>query len=271
VRHKYKGLLHKKTAYEELFGLLQTMPEADSIDVLRRIRAGADVQSTLNLIRDGNLLLQFALAPETRRRYELPYNANMPAFTLVQDNQYLSASIFGTTFDIPGLSSSSQIGQQTFATSGMYSYPYHSAEVVDPLLSQVTASRWTTVTSNDDLLRRLLAAYFMYQHPSHFYFHKDLFLQDMANGRDRFCSSLLVNAVLAAACQSCAQIPNRQKFWEPHNLGYQFTAEAKRLWELESPGKARLTTIHAACLLNMVMDLNGMDKVGKLYYLQGEY
>lgn len=90
----------------------------------------------------------------------------------------------------------------------------------------------------------------------------------MATGRTRFCSPLLVNALLAAGCQSYHKIPNRNKFWLPHNLGYQFTAEAKRLWELERPGKSRLTTIQAAIVLNIVVNLNGLDRIGHAYLVQ---
>lgn len=40
---------------------------------------------------------------------------------------------------------------------------------------------------------------FMFEYPFHPFFQKDLFIDDMLNGRRRFCSPLLVNAVLAAA------------------------------------------------------------------------
>lgn len=47
-------------------------------------------------------------------------------------------------------------------------------------------------------------------------------------------------------------------------LGYQFFAEARRLWDLEV-GKPQLTTIQAAIVLSVVYDANGSDKIGNSY------
>jgi hypothetical protein len=47
------------------------------------------------------------------------------------------------------------------------------------------------VTSDDDLL---------HHHATYPSFHKDIFLQALRDGDERFCSPLLVNAVLAEGC-----------------------------------------------------------------------
>lgn len=67
--------------------------------------------------------------------------------------------------------------------------------------------------------------------------------------------------------QSVGTLPDRFKFWEPHTLLYAFTAEAKRLWEVEV-GKDRLTTVQAALLLNSTMNMNGLDTLGSAYLTQ---
>ncbi|EXL39260.1 hypothetical protein FOCG_18127 [Fusarium oxysporum f. sp. radicis-lycopersici 26381] len=94
----------------------------------------------------------------------------------------------------------------------------------------------------------------------------------MASGSKKNCSSLLVNAILAAACVGLFQhgyskVDHRSRFWNPRTLGYQFLAEARRLWELEI-GRARLTTIQAAVVLSIVCDANGSDEVGRAYLTQ---
>jgi dTDP-4-amino-4,6-dideoxygalactose transaminase len=49
-------------------------------------------------------------------------------------------------------------------------------------------------------------------------------------------------------------------------MTYQFLAEAKRLWEIESTGsRVRLTTIQAAILLHLINVINAMDAVGSSY------
>ena len=147
--------------------------------------------------------------------------------------------------------------------------PYHAAEMVDARLPQLVARKWTTVISDDELLRQLLNAFFLHCHPWIAAFHKDYFLDDMTTGRSRFCSPLLVNAVLAVACYASHDIRNSNEFWIPKSLGYQFAAEARRLREVEiAVGKNRLMTVQAGYLLTVVNNANGMDRIGLLYLIK---
>ncbi|KAK4640007.1 hypothetical protein QC761_0087480 [Podospora bellae-mahoneyi] len=107
----------------------------------------------------------------------------------------------------------------------------------------------------DVLMRRLIAAWLSAEYQWIVVLQKDCFLQDMAHGPGHrgCCSSLLVNAVLANA-----------SYWCSHNLAYQFMAQAKRLWKLESD-TPRLTTIQAAMLMNVNTNMNAMDEIGFNY------
>jgi hypothetical protein len=58
--------------YEELFRMLATRPLRDAEKILERIRQGVDVDEILRGVRDGDLLLQMALAPEKRFGYDFP-------------------------------------------------------------------------------------------------------------------------------------------------------------------------------------------------------
>ncbi|KAF4470200.1 Zn(2)-C6 fungal-type DNA-binding domain [Fusarium albosuccineum] len=153
------------------------------------------------------------------------------------------------------------------ADQAPYLTPYSAAEIVDPHMWNVTCAKWTSVIKDDQLLRQLLNSYFLHQYSPFFAFQKDYFLQDMARGGSRFCSPLLVNTILAAACRAHSSIPDRAKFWDPDNLAYRFLAEAKRLWELQV-GRSSLTSIQAAILLNTISNSDGMDKIGRMYMLQ---
>jgi hypothetical protein len=112
---------------------------------------------------------------------------------------------------------------------------------------------------------------------------------------DRFCSRLLVNAVLAhasvstligddarlsptlygsithATCSlqtSYAANPDRAQYWNPRNISYQFFAKTKRLWELERLREHSLTTLQAALVITLVLNMGGMDKLGMTYLMQ---
>jgi len=179
--------------------VLQSSREEDAYEILRRIRAGADVETLLRHIKDGDLLLQLSLVPESRFRYEFPYIKDMPSFLLRTDNPYLDSLIYECT-----LVDSATMEQpaKPMDAQSPYLKPYHAAEIIDLRLDSVKPSTWTSISSNDGLMQKLLHAYFLYEYQWFTYFNKDLFLQDMVAGLHRFCSPLLVNALLAVACVS---------------------------------------------------------------------
>ncbi|KAK4177803.1 hypothetical protein QBC36DRAFT_345114 [Triangularia setosa] len=215
-----------------------------------RIRGGGSPGSILRRIKEGDLLLQLSLKPETRYRYVLPYVSEMPAHLYRSDNPYIKSCIYDWSalphnasqisnwatkdrVDSPKTSSSPEPGPQS-----IYLMPFHAAEIIEPLLNDIYPSKWTVVCSDNALMRKLIGAWMSTENQWIVVLQKDCFLQDMAAMRRGCCSSLLVNAVLANA-----------SYWSPQNLAYQFMAEAKRLWELESD-TPKLTTIQAAMLMN---------------------
>ncbi|KAF4972199.1 hypothetical protein FSARC_1181 [Fusarium sarcochroum] len=255
--------IQSQTPYQELFHLLQTMNEDESIDVLRRVRAGEDVASLVRLIRDGNLTMQMALVPETQRQYQFPYLSQIPQYLSDMRNPYLEALSTGS--NSPAFRSSKA---GVMVDHRPCTIPYPASVITDPHLWNLKASKWTNVIQNDQFLSKLLNSYFMHQYPIFLGFHKDCFLQDMASGRqDRFCSPLLVNTILAAGCHTYMSLQERAQFWNPNNLTYRFLAEAKRLWELQC-GQSSLTSIQAAIVLNTISDSDTMENIGKSYMLQ---
>lgn len=181
------------------------MPELDAKEVFRCARSGGKIEDILTHVKNGNLLMQLAVAPEINRRYEFPYRSEMPMFLLVPDNEYLKSPVSGSlsglyqpmhTLSSGGLGVSCSTVQ---VVQDPYLKPIYAAELDDPLLSQVSASKWTNVISNDVLFRRLLSNYFIFVHPLLYCFHMKYFLRDLVDGRTRFCSRLLVNVVLGAA------------------------------------------------------------------------
>jgi hypothetical protein len=197
IRRRYQELKQKRTAHEDLYEMLQVMPERDAADVFRRIRGGAKAEGIVRHVQEGSLLLELSLSPETRTRFEFPYVSTMPPSLM--KSVYLESYIFEA---IRSHDQSPASSAYTIARQSNYATPLYAAEVVDPLLVEAKPSKWTRVSSNDLLLRKLLECYFMYEYPWQFLFHKDYFLEDMVCGGNRFCSPLLVNALLAKACVS---------------------------------------------------------------------
>ncbi|KAJ4138811.1 hypothetical protein NW768_002684 [Fusarium equiseti] len=253
--------------YEELFDLLRTASDRDAVDILRRIRQGHGIESTLRKAKEANPVAQLFLVPETRRWYQFPHRSSFPRFLEVGDNPYLSSHMYRATITGPSVPQVQTNDRQSTLNQALYTTPFHAAKMVDPYLWDIKASRWTNVTDDNHLVSELLNSYFLHHYAIYMGFHKDYFLEDLANGRTQFCSPLLVNTLLAAACHTSMSIPDRAKFWSPQNLAYQFLAEARRLWEMQD-GQSSLTAIQAAIVLNTIYDCDTLDKIGRSYLLQ---
>jgi hypothetical protein len=199
IRRRYEDLKGKRTAHEELFDMLSTMPEHDAADVFRRIRSGANAEALVRHVQEGSLVLGLSLAPRARPRFEFPYRATIPA--ALRESIYFRSHVFDAVqvLDAP---SAAVPHANVISRQSNYAKPLFAAEMVDPLLTDARPSQWTQVSSNDGLLRKLLEGYFMFEYSWDFVFHKDYFLEDMGAGGTRFCSPLLVNALLAKACVS---------------------------------------------------------------------
>lgn len=173
------------------------------------MRSGADVEAVVKAIRDSALLMQLSFQPEYRFRYEFPYLDDMPLSLEQQQNPYFHPTLYAK---LRALSPHQVISNEYLRSiedeqERTYLMPYHAAELVEPRTSALDIAQWTAVSADNTLLRELLEVYFIFEYPYHAYFHKDFFLEDMTNGRTRFCSRLLVNAVLAAAWVRMTQNP----------------------------------------------------------------
>jgi hypothetical protein len=141
------------------------------------------------------LLLQCSLHPQGFFIYTFPFFRDMPRHLYTTSNPYLDSLLHHRT-----ITSSPSATQPGDGPRRVYDIPYHAAALVEPRIDRVSASKWTRVTSSDDLVRSLLRTYFKCEFPYNCFFHIDSFLDDLASGRERYCSSLLVNAILANAC-----------------------------------------------------------------------
>ncbi|GAM83830.1 hypothetical protein ANO11243_018200 [Dothideomycetidae sp. 11243] len=192
--------------YEELFHFIRALPERQAIDIYRRMRAGFDVDTLVAQIRGGDLVLQLAVAPESRFRYQFPYRTEMPD-DLKVDNPYLDCLLYEATSLLPSesLSTSAPLSSLNSvigdaANWTVYLRPFHAARTVDPRIIDVKPSLWTTISTDDSFMRGLLEGFFLSEYALASAFQKDYFLEDMAARRNDFCSSMLVNVVLAYSC-----------------------------------------------------------------------
>lgn len=120
-------------------------------------------------------------------------------------------------------------------------------QVLSPLQAaefQVPAATWTNITSDIDLVQHLLALYFCWEYPTFASLSKEHFLKDFKDGTRRYCSSMLVNALLALGCRFSTKPNTRSNPDDPHTSGDHFFRESLRQYHQEQDHRS-LTTIQA--------------------------
>lgn len=68
---------------------------------------------------------------------------------------------------------------------------------IDPCLHYIDISHWTTVTISNQFATQAISLYLNMNQPWWAFFDTDLFLDDLVNVENNFCSRMLVNALLA--------------------------------------------------------------------------
>ncbi|KAH6980204.1 hypothetical protein EDB82DRAFT_578349 [Fusarium venenatum] len=259
LKRKYSAAEGENTVHRRFVDILRSHPAQDVNNILGRLRGGASVDELVRHIESGDMLLELSVAPEVQWRHNPGGLLNIPDLLKTANNPYVKSIIYQIKFN----SSSTAIPQSSPGTGSLalYNAPYHTATMVSTLLDTCEPSKWTTVSTDDELLREILRRYFTSVYMFLPFFDKDSFLYDMARGRNRFCSSLLVNAVLASGYRACPTLPDRHEFSNPSLLQYKFLSEARRLRELEA-GESSITGIQTDMILHLEHGMNGQDKLG---------
>ncbi|KAK7582933.1 hypothetical protein V3481_012228 [Fusarium oxysporum f. sp. vasinfectum] len=111
-------------------------------------------------------------------------------------------------------------------------------------------SAWTAITNDINLILHLLALYFCWEYPVFAPLSKKHFFQDFRDGRHRYCSSLLVNALLALGCRFSTNLITRANSEDPESAGDHFFQESQRLFDQETDHHS-LTTIQALGIMSI--------------------
>lgn len=129
---------------------------------------------------------------------------------------------------------------------------------------EVIGGTWTSVSSDAALIRHLLDLYFCWEYPTLGSLSREHFLEDFGRGNQRFCSSLLVNALLAIGSRLSDRPASRADPNNAHTSGDHFFKEAEKLlWKDKDHYK--LTTIQALGLMSIREAGYGRDYESRYY------
>ncbi|PHH72150.1 hypothetical protein CDD82_6144 [Ophiocordyceps australis] len=126
------------------------------------------------------------------------------------------------------------------------------------------AEIWTDVTRDSTLVQHLLALYFCWEYPTFASLSKAHFLRDFQAGCPRFCSPMLVNALLALGCRFSKKPMARANPNDPYSSGDHFFKESLRLLHQETSHHS-LTTIQALGIMSIREASCGRDSESWYY------
>ncbi|KAJ4294431.1 hypothetical protein N0V90_008121 [Kalmusia sp. IMI 367209] len=229
---------------EFLVTSIRNLPEAEVNDLIQHIRKDArlDIAALADSWRKTITLSPTTTLEPQSLESELSMLLGKPAMTQSGESRY-----FGHT------SGMSLVPEDENYTRAM------------PRASSVErkSPTWTTVTHDIAFVERLLDLYFRWSHPFYVVFSRECFYKDFRSGREKYCSPLLVNAILAYGCHFTDDPAGRT---EPDNFrtaGDHFFQEARRL--LYENDTSSLTTVQALCVMAMREPSAGRDSSGFAY------
>ena len=111
----------------------------------------------------------------------------------------------------------------------------------------ISVRSWTRVTQSQPFIEHLLSLYFCWEYPVFTIISEHYFRNDMRDGRRRYCSPLLVNAILAVACR-LSNRPEAQSDFESRTAGDDFFNEAEELLARDSTPD--VTTVQALGIMS---------------------
>lgn len=119
-------------------------------------------------------------------------------------------------------------------------------------------------TVTDELRDHLLELYWKWKNNWNYVIHKPSFMRDLRAGHGKFCSPLLLSAVLAIASCYSDRPELRTVYGTPYSPGSAFAEQAKilMLYESEAP---TVTTVQAASLMSLRAMSDHKEALGWLY------
>jgi hypothetical protein len=124
---------------------------------------------------------------------------------------------------------------------------------------------WTVLTSDDALNEHLLTLYFCWEYPIFASLSKQHFLADFGINRPRYCSSLLVNTILAVSCVFSRESEDTIQAGQTVAVtSLQFFSQAERLWAIDK-ANVSITTVQALGIMSMFEASRGRDNQSMFY------
>ncbi|KAF1975215.1 hypothetical protein BU23DRAFT_458985 [Bimuria novae-zelandiae CBS 107.79] len=292
---KLQALKRENKSLNDLLKHLRTVPEDVAQSILLQLRTSENPLSVVKEIEAGSLALirssqtkaALAALPDVRSDTEfklmVDHRTAYPAVNLTRDAILAKDTLLDpvkvlahelppdTPSRSPAVSSPSERtsvndpGASFTAQDAPNAGVDRESQLIDPLLTELKIEFWTTIPVTNHFAASAISLYLENDHQTLGLFDAQLFLKDLVECRQEFCSSFLATALLAFACQAyTAKDPAAAE------KSYQFEKEAELLWRAET--KDSILTIAGLMLLYFSHGGHGSQASQKLSeFLQEAY
>ncbi|KAM0721502.1 hypothetical protein Q7P37_002426 [Cladosporium fusiforme] len=132
-------------------------------------------------------------------------------------------------------------------------------QLCDPRLQDLDITFWSNVPVSNSFAAAAISQYMQMEHPAIAIFDAGLFIGDLVDRRNDYCSRLLVNALLSYAMQAYIVLDSGAQ-----TLHARFFAEAKGLWLVELYPDT-LINLAALTLMGFAGAVGGLDLDGRYF------
>ncbi|KAJ5620580.1 Transcription factor [Penicillium lagena] len=266
--HRRKGVYRKdtdtlrtrNTTLQTLIQAILNYEEDEAFELVRQIRACDDLEDVAEFViaRDkGDLLPAEATTASGNEGDQAPVDQFESELAGKMGELLLDGSrkFIGGTSNLIFLPPGSELHESSTPPPAELGQDYSPVK------------RWTRATDDEFLISHLMTMYFTWHYPFFTILAKDVFYRDYVRGvSSQYCSSLLVNAMLALGCHFSSY---QGALDDPQDLataGNHFFREAKRLvLEHDEHENAKLCTVQAFALMSVREAGCGREGKGWVY------
>ncbi|EAW12131.1 putative C6 transcription factor [Aspergillus clavatus NRRL 1] len=137
----------------------------------------------------------------------------------------------------------------------------------EPDIQITNIKAWTTLV-DDEVASHLFSLYFTWENPTWQLVDQHMFIKDLEQGSKRFCSSLLVHALLFFGCSFSYNVDRISNRREEKSLAKTLYDEIQRLWLVEKD-ELTLPTAQSSILIGLLCCTLGLDRIGTRHILHG--
>ncbi|PHH66132.1 hypothetical protein CDD81_195 [Ophiocordyceps australis] len=197
----YNSDSNQHQAHADLIGLLIRKPEKEAIDLLLRLRSTVDSESASPPAQGPSQPVHTQARIERfKEKHGQDFASNRPA-KYMEASDTLIQKLVKESSRHHNLSKSSSL---LAAKDGHHRREQGPSSVLSSSASHSQSIGWTHVDLDQDRVHRLFDALFEWDYFPFCLMSRNQFLKDYYSGSTRYCSSLLVNALIALAIRAAS-------------------------------------------------------------------